>query len=61
MWAYGIIVAAIASAVLAVFVLSYLQTGLPGDQPLDLMLRFADVTRLDRWGVIPQVITHCLD
>ena len=57
MWGYGVIVAAIAGAVLAVFVLSYLQTGLPTDQPLDLMLRFADVARLDRWGVIPQVIT----
>ena len=56
MWAYGVVAAAIAVAVLAVFVLSYVQTGLASDQPLDLMLRFADVGRLDRWGVIPQVI-----
>jgi hypothetical protein len=56
MWAYGVIAAAIAGTVLAVFVLSYLQTGMASDQPLDLMLRFADVRRLDRWGVIPQVI-----
>jgi hypothetical protein len=56
MWAYGVVAAAIAGAVLAVFVLSYLQTGLASDQPIDLMLRFADVERLDRWGVIPQVI-----
>jgi hypothetical protein len=56
MWGYGVVAAAIAVAVLAMFVLSYLQTGLASDQALDLMLRFADVSRLDRWGVIPQVI-----
>src|SRR5258708_35941334 len=56
MWAYGFVAAAIAGVVLAVFVLSYLQTGMASDQPLDLMLRFADVGRLDRWGVIPQII-----
>ena len=56
MWAYGVVAAAIAVAVLAMFVLSYVQTGLASDQALDLMLRFADVGRLDRWGVIPQVI-----
>jgi hypothetical protein len=56
MWAYGAAAAAIAAAVLAVFVLSYVQTGMASDQPLDLMLRFADVGRLDRWGVISQVI-----
>ncbi len=56
MWGYGGVVAAIASAVLAVFVVSYLQTGLASDQALDLMLRFADSARLDRWGVIPQII-----
>ena len=56
MWGYSVVVAAIASAVLAVFVVSYLQTGLASDQALDLMLRFADPARLDRWGVIPQII-----
>jgi hypothetical protein len=56
MWGYSVVVAAIASAVLAVFVVSYLQTGLASDQALDLMLRFADLARLDRWGVIPQII-----
>jgi hypothetical protein len=55
-WAYGVIAAAVAATVLAVLVLSYVQTGMASDQPLDLMLRFADVGRLDRWGVIPQVI-----
>jgi hypothetical protein len=29
---------------------------LASDQGLDLMLRFADSARLDRWGVIPQII-----
>jgi hypothetical protein len=56
MWAYGVVAAVIAGVVLAMFVLSYVQTGLASDQALDLMLRFADVGRLDRWGVIPQVI-----
>ncbi len=56
MWGYGSIAAAIAAVVLAAMTLSYLATGLPNDQPLDLMLHFADVSRLDRWGVIPQVI-----
>ena len=53
---YGLVGAVIAVTVLAVFVLGYLQTGWPGDQPFDLMLRFADVSRLDRWGVIPLII-----
>jgi hypothetical protein len=56
MWGYGVVVAAVTAAVLAVFVVSYLQTGLASDQALDLMLRFADPARLDRWGVIPQII-----
>ena len=56
MWGYGVVAAAIAGVVLAMFVLSYVQTGLASDQALDLMLRFADAGRLDRWGVIPQVI-----
>ena len=46
MWAYGVVAAAIAGTVLAMFVLSYVQTGLASDQALDLMLRFADVGRL---------------
>ncbi|HTC03346.1 MAG TPA: hypothetical protein VK749_08085 [Xanthobacteraceae bacterium] len=56
MWGYGVVVAAVAGAVLAVLVVGYLQTGLASDQALDLMLRFADTARLDRWGVIPQII-----
>jgi hypothetical protein len=57
MLGYGFVGAAIAGTVLAIFILSYRATGLATDQPLDLMLRFADPTRLDRWGVIPQLIT----
>jgi hypothetical protein len=56
MWGYGVVVAAIAGAVLTVLVVGYLQTGLASDQALNLMLQFADFTRLDRWGVIPQII-----
>jgi hypothetical protein len=57
MWGYGAIAATTGIAILAVFVLSYMSTGLASDQPLELMLYFADFSRLDRWGVIPQVIT----
>jgi hypothetical protein len=56
MWGYALVTAAIAVAVLAVFVMGYLQTGLSSDQPLGLMLRFADFSRLDHWGVIPGII-----
>jgi hypothetical protein len=56
MWGHGVVAAAVTAAVLAVFVVSYLQTGLASDQALDLMLRFADPARLDRWGVIPQIV-----
>ncbi len=55
-WGFGVLGAAIAGAVLGMFVLSYLQTGLPSDQPMRPMLHFADFTRLDRWDVIPEVI-----
>jgi hypothetical protein len=56
MWSCGIIGAAVAATVLGIFVLSYLQTGLPSDQPLRPMLHFADFSRLDRWGVLPVII-----
>jgi hypothetical protein len=56
MWGYGVMAAATASAVIALLVVNYLQTGLASDQALDLMLRFADSARLDGWGVIPQII-----
>ncbi len=53
---YGLIGAAVAGTVAAMFSLSYLSTGLADDQAINLMLRFADITRLDRWGVLPQLI-----
>jgi len=53
---YTVVSAAIGSTVLAIYVLSYLQTGLPGDQPIGLMLYFTDASRLDRWGIIPMVV-----
>ena len=56
MWGYGCIGAAITAAVLGMFVLGYLMTGLGSDQPLGLMLHFADFKRLDEWGVVPQII-----
>jgi len=53
---YGLVGAAIAAAVLGMYVVGYLQTGMPSDQPLGFMLYFADPSRLDRWGVIPMII-----
>jgi hypothetical protein len=53
---YTLVGGAIAGTVLAVYVLGYLQTGLPGDQPIGLMLYFTDVSRLDRWGIVPMII-----
>jgi hypothetical protein len=58
MWGYGCVAAAITAAVLAMFVLSYLATGLPHDQFYELTLNFANFGRLDRWGVIPMVIAE---
>jgi hypothetical protein len=58
MLGYGIVAAAIAGAVLAVFGWSYLATGLPHDQGYELTLYIADISRLDRWGVIPLVIAE---
>jgi hypothetical protein len=55
-WGYTCVGGAITAAVIGMFVLGYMATGLATDQPLDLMLRFADPARLDRWGVIPQII-----
>jgi hypothetical protein len=54
--AYGLGTILIGTTVLGVYVLSYVQTGLASDQPLDLMLRFADFKRLDNWGVIPEIV-----
>jgi hypothetical protein len=56
LWGYGLIVAGIAVTMLSLLALNYFATGLGSDQALDLMLRFANFSRLDRWGVIPQVI-----
>jgi hypothetical protein len=58
MWGYGVVAAATAGAVLAMFGWSYLLTGLPHDQGYELTLYFADFARLDRWGVIPVVIAE---
>lgn len=55
-WRSGCVAAVAASAVLAMFALSYWATGMASDQPLGLMLSFADFSRLDRWGVVPQLI-----
>ncbi len=57
LWSFGFSAAAVGVTVLGVFGLSFLATGMATDQPLDLMLRFANVQRLDHWGVLPQLVT----
>jgi hypothetical protein len=56
MWRCGLIGAVVGGTVAAMLVLSYWMTGLADDQALGLMLRFADITRLERWGVLPQIV-----
>jgi hypothetical protein len=55
-WGYALVAASIALSVLVVFFISYETTGMASDQPLGLMLRFADLSKLDRWGVLPQLV-----
>lgn len=54
-WRYVFAGGAVGGTVGAMFALSYLATGLANDQALDVMLRFADIQKLDRWGVLPQL------
>jgi hypothetical protein len=56
MWGYALVAASIALSVLVVYFISYDTTGMASDQPLGLMLRFADLSKLDRWGVLPQMV-----
>jgi hypothetical protein len=56
MWAYGLCATVVGAPVFAIFLLGYVATGLATDQPLEPMLRFADMAKLDQWGVIPQII-----
>ena len=53
---YASVGAAIGGTVAAVLALNYWQTGLASDQGLGLMLRFANIARLDRLGLLPQIV-----
>jgi hypothetical protein len=44
------------ATVVAIFLLNFIMTGLATDQAFNLMLRFADFPKLDRWGVLPQIV-----
>jgi len=52
---FAALVAVCVGAVGSIGILNYYATGLFTDQSLDLMWRFADVDRLDRWGVLPDL------
>ena len=56
MWGYVLVATSIALSVLVIFFISYEMTGMASDQPLGPMLRFADLSKLDRWGVLPQLV-----
>lgn len=43
-------------AVVGTFLLNYLDTGLATDQAINLTWRFANVERLNQWGVIPNIV-----
>jgi hypothetical protein len=58
MWQAGLSAAAIGGTVTAMLALNYWETGLANDQGgFEFLLRFADIERLDRWGVLPQIVT----
>ncbi len=55
-WACGLVSAAAGGTMICMFSLNYWVTGLATDQGLDLTWRFANLERLDQWGVIPQLV-----
>lgn len=58
MWHAGLTAVAIGGTVAAILALNYWGTGLANDQGgFEFLLRFADIERLDRWGVLPQIVT----
>jgi hypothetical protein len=52
---FGVLCAGAGATVAGVALLNYLATGLFSDQALDLIWRYANVERLDHWGVIPDL------
>jgi len=56
MWGYILVAASITLSVLAIFLTGYETTGMASDQPLGVMLRFANLSKLDQWGVLPQLV-----
>ena len=48
--------AAVGGVVFGIFCLNYVETGLASDQLPELTFRFADWSKMDHWGVIPQVV-----
>jgi len=47
---------AVAGVIVGILTLNYVMTGLASDQALNVTVRFADFERLDRWGVLPQIV-----
>lgn len=57
-WQAGLAAAAVGGTVAILLALNYWETGLANDQGgFEFLLRFANIDRLDRWGVLPQIVT----
>ena len=56
MWHYGVLACVAGGITLSIFALNYFVTGLATDQAINLTWRYADLERLNHWGVIPNVI-----
>lgn len=56
MWFYCFLISIGICAVSSILLLNYLVTGLATDQSLHLTWRFANLERLNKWGVIPNIM-----
>jgi hypothetical protein len=56
MWFYVFLGAITTIAVMSVLLSNYLVTGLATDQALNLTWRFANLEKLNQWGVIPNIV-----
>jgi hypothetical protein len=55
-WFYFYLSAITSLAVISMLVMNYLVTGLATDQALNTAWQFANVERLDQWGILPNII-----
>lgn len=56
MWFYILLCGITSITVMSIFLLNYFVTGLATDQSLNITWRFANLERLNQWGVIPNIM-----